>query len=297
VSRVSVVIPTYQSGRYVGSAIESVLVQTRPPDEVIVVDDGSTDDTADVLGRFGQRIRVIRQANAGVSLARDRGARSATGSLVAFLDADDEWSPRKLEVQVPRMSAPEVIASFTEALFEDERSGRTWHVRYTLEPDMTATLLLRGCVIGNNSTVVVRREPFLAIGGYDPALSQSADWDMWIRLSEHGRFELVREPLARYRVRAGSMSADVALLAADNVRVLDKFFASPSGDRYRTLRRRAYGRNWVTVAGSYLHRGDPVAAVLSLARASAHHPAALGRALTAPLRWYARLLGRAAPRR
>ena len=98
--RVSVIIPAYNSGPLVEEAIGSALAQTRPPAEVVVIDDGSTDDTAERLARFGPPVRVIRQANGGVSAARNRGLAAATGAFVAFLDADDVWHPDKLRRQL-----------------------------------------------------------------------------------------------------------------------------------------------------------------------------------------------------
>src|SRR5689334_2160139 len=98
---VSVVIPTYNRAELVGEAIDSVLGQSRPPLEVIVVDDGSTDDTADVVGRYGARVVYLRQPNCGPATARNVGVARARGDLIALLDSDDRWLPRKLELQVP----------------------------------------------------------------------------------------------------------------------------------------------------------------------------------------------------
>lgn len=289
--RVSVVIPTYQLARYVGEAVASVLAQTHPADEIIVVDDGSTDDTQAVLAPYQDRVRVVQQANAGVSNARNRGARESNGELLAFLDADDVWEPRKLEVQLDRLaSRPDAVASFTEALFVDDATGRTTHVRYRNDPDMVATLLVAGCVIGNNSSVVVRHDVFTEVGGYDPRMSQSADWDLWLRLAARGPFDLVSEPLVRYRVHASSMSRDVGLLEADNRRVLEKFFSEDRALRYAAVRRRAYARNYAVLAGSYLHAGRPGRAISSLAKAALQHPGAIRRAPGAALRAIGRAL-------
>lgn len=292
--RVSVVIPTYQAARFVGDAIESVLSQTLPADEIIVVDDGSTDSTQDVLAAFGGRIRVIRQANSGVAAARNRGAAAAGSDHLAFLDADDTWLPGKLARQVERlMTRPEVVASFTETLFVNEADGTARHVRYRNDGDMVRTLLLAGCVIGNNSSVLVRRSVFDEVGGYDVATSQSADWDLWLRLAERGPLDLIREPLVRYRVHASSMSRDVRLLEADNLRVLEKFFTSPEhADRYGIDRRAAYAHNYVVLAGSYLHARQIRPALRSLARAAALHPGSLWRAVGTPLRAARRAIAR-----
>ena len=105
---VSVIIPTYNRAPFVGEAIESALAQTRPPLEVVVVDDGSTDDTADRVAHYGDRVVYVRQTNAGPATARNTGIGHARGDLIALLDSDDRWLPQKLEWQVPLFDDPEV---------------------------------------------------------------------------------------------------------------------------------------------------------------------------------------------
>ena len=105
---VSVVMAAYNYAPYISEAIESVLAQTRPPLDVIVVDDGSTDATPEVLAAFGDRIRVLRQTNQGASAARNRGIEAARGEYIAFIDADDVWKPRKLELQMALFDADQL---------------------------------------------------------------------------------------------------------------------------------------------------------------------------------------------
>ena len=105
---VSVIIPTYNYGRFIAETIESALGQTLLPHEVIVVDDGSTDETAEVVASFGERVRYIYQENAGVCAARNRGVAASSGDLIAFLDADDIWEPTKLEKQAAKFADPDV---------------------------------------------------------------------------------------------------------------------------------------------------------------------------------------------
>src|SRR5262245_58814803 len=102
---VSVIIPNYNYGRFLREALDSALNQTLPPLEVIVVDDGSTDESPEILESYGDRIRVIRQKNQGVGIARNTGAEAARGELLAFLDADDYWFPQKLEKQVEKINS------------------------------------------------------------------------------------------------------------------------------------------------------------------------------------------------
>jgi len=110
---VSAIIPVFNGANYVAEAIESVMAQTHPVDEIVVVDDGSTDDSTEVLARFGDRIRVVHQENRGESAARNRGIAAASGEVLAFLDHDDLWTPHKVEVQVAALRAdPAPVAVF-----------------------------------------------------------------------------------------------------------------------------------------------------------------------------------------
>lgn len=256
-----------------------MLAQTAPPREVIVVDDGSTDGTFESAAVFGEPVRCIRQENRGVSAARNRGAAASKAEYLAFLDADDEWLPRKLEVQYEHLSArPEVVASFTNSVAVDERTGNEWSLPYRLEADMPRSLLLKGPLIGNASSVMLRRSVFEATGGFAPTLSQSADYDMWLRLSTMGTFDYLPETFVRLRVHEGSMSTSIPLLERDTRRLLDTFFADPRNrERFGDVRRRAYANSFAMLSGSYLRSGDVAASLRCLAAAVVRHPASLGR--------------------
>jgi glycosyltransferase involved in cell wall biosynthesis len=252
---VSVVIPTYNAARYIEAAVDSVLGQTFRDVEILVVDDGSTDDTAAVLSRYGQPVRYRWQENRGVSAARNRGIQESSGRYVAFLDADDTWFPEKLDRQIAALEASgqhracysaHVIC--TEALtpLAVQRSVRRGS---TLED-----LLLRGNVVGNICTVLCDRSLFSIAGNFDVSLSQCADWDMWVRLATITEFLYLDEPLVTYRQHESNMSADPALLERDSTRVLQKGFELPSvPQRVRASRRNALARNYMVLAGSYFY--------------------------------------------
>lgn len=295
-SLVSAIVPAYNAEAYVAGAIRSVLAQTYSRIEVIVIDDGSTDGTADVVAGFGHAVRYLHQSNSGVSSARNRGMAQATGDYICFLDADDEWLPRKIEVQLGRLAArPEAIASFTATVHVDSRTGIEVIERCRVEPDMVQGLLLYASIVGAGaSTGLIRRDTMARVGGFDPDLSQCADWDMWIRLAEIGPFDVIDEPLVRYRVHGMNMSRNIPLLEGDTLRTLGKFFRDPRhNEHYGALRRQVYSNHFMILSGSYLHAGALSSSLRCLGHAVTLHPQNAGRALGAPLRFVRRQVGRA----
>jgi glycosyltransferase involved in cell wall biosynthesis len=285
VTSVSVVIPAFNATETLAATIDSVLAQTRQPLEVIVVDDGSTDATAEIAERFGPPVTCVRMPNAGVSRARNTGIERSTGDYVAFVDADDLWRPEKLERQLEALAKDERAEVSTTGrvrvdadLNEVERSG------VSAFDDPCETLLLQSMALGPISSVVIRRELARDIGGFDPRFSQCADWDLMLRLSLRTGLAPVDEPLVLYRTTPDNMSSNIDLLERDTFAVLDRFYGANPPVRYRALKRRVYSNHWLIVSGSYLQVGRPGAALRSLARALRARPAAGWRALGVPYR-------------
>jgi glycosyltransferase involved in cell wall biosynthesis len=222
---VSVIIPAYNAAWCVHKAIDSVLAQDFSDREVIVVNDGSTDDTAKVLARYGEAIRVVDQPNGGLSNARNSGIREARGEYVAFLDADDWWLPGKLGRQMDVMrNRPELGFSSAAARVEDPEGKLVniwgcarWHGSF-----LAHLFGSNADVAGSGSTVIARRALFAQIGGFDETLNSLEDIDMWMRLAAVADYACLEEPLAVILKRPGSMSRNLEVMRAAAVRVMEK---------------------------------------------------------------------------
>jgi glycosyltransferase involved in cell wall biosynthesis len=207
--KISVIIPAYNAEHYIAKAIESCLSQTYAPHEIIVIDDGSTDGTAAVAESFPSPVRVIRLAeNMGVSVARNRGVQASTGDWLAFLDADDWFLPEKLEHQrrcvLENPQAVLIYTGFHIIGFDGSKSDG----RFFMPQEIWPMLRYRDRL--HLSTVLLRRDTFDSIGGFDPSLRRCQDWDLWLRLVARysvESFAAVPEPLAVYRRVAGSLSS------------------------------------------------------------------------------------------
>lgn len=206
---VSIVLPTYQRGALIGRAMRSVLAQTVADFELLVVDDGSTDDTAAAVSRFDDpRVRILRfDVNRGAAAARNAGIRHTRAPLLAFQDSDDEWLPTKLERHLRAFAAcgPEVGVVYSDM----QRIHRDGRDEYYRSPDVAPGRLLdpgtrfyQVCGIGIQSTVI-RRECLDAVGGFDERFPALEDLELFIRLSRHCGFHRLGEPLVRYHETDG----------------------------------------------------------------------------------------------
>lgn len=251
---VSVVLPAYNRAEQIGAAIDSILRQTFGDFELIVVDDGSTDDTlARAQAMSDPRIRCLSSAsNRGVSAARNLGLAVARGEWVAFQDSDDEWLPAKLEKQLARLRSASVpcvgaycgMAIMLEGPGEGRQARTT--LRYIPNPDLEAVegdilpTLLRTSLV-STQTLIARRDCLERIGGFDEELRALVDWDCVIRLAQLGPFAFVDEPLVLQRFSANSITRDTARRAVARRQIIEKhrdlLAGSPAqlAHHYRTL--------------------------------------------------------------
>jgi len=209
-SRVSIIIPAYNAADYLKEAVDSVLAQTYKNIEIIVVDDGSTDDTRSALESYvaSGKIKYIYQKNKGLAGARNTGIKNASGKYVAFLDADDLFLPDKVAEQARALEENPGYGVCYSDLLHFSEDGKVYHHRYNYPSgDIFEQLLHRQFV--NPLTVVARRELFTKYGFFDESLRRSEDWDLWLRLARAGvKFYFLDERLARYRVRSvGNLSS------------------------------------------------------------------------------------------
>jgi glycosyltransferase involved in cell wall biosynthesis len=237
VQTVSAIIPTFNRAHLIGAAIESALGQTCPPQEIIVVDDGSTDDTARVLAPYRDRVRYVVQPNQGPAAARNHGFRLARGDFIALLDSDDLWLPDRLaRQQALLVREPRLDVLFgRELVFAEGQPERDWNlhdpeVRRRLGTtdgpleDATA-LLVRENFLPTSSTLF-RRSLLEGAGAINPRFRQAEDHDFWLRLALAGaRFGYVPAPLCRRRMHADNLIHDWFARTLATAQVLEQHAA------------------------------------------------------------------------
>ena len=226
--KVSVIIPNYNYAQFVGEAIESVLNQTYKDIEVVVVNNGSTDNSMEVLERYSKKIRLINQENLGQSGARTTGLEKATGDYIAFLDADDKWAPQKIEKQM-LLFTPNVELVYCGINLFSENSQTVISTEIPTFRGSCSDAFIEypgvSIVLSGESTSIFTRLLLNKVGGFDPELNSAAGWDFFRRCSKFSEFDFVPEPLINYRLHSSNMSNSSQNTIMDIRRAYKKLFA------------------------------------------------------------------------
>lgn len=269
-SEVSIIIPAYNRARSVRKAIESALQQTRPALEVIVVDDGSTDATPEILTQFDDRIRVLRQNNRGTAAARNAGIAAARGDYLLFLDSDDILLPTSVELQLARFEAePSLGLVYSDAEFFDAAGHLVRVANDGLEGRVARDLLLLdGLVISaSGSGIMVPRSVAEDVGGFDERLPASEDWDFCYRIASRYPIGRVAQTLLRCMDQKDGLHFDIPKMEHGMLSAFEKAFSS-SDPNVQSLRTRAYGRLHFILAGCYFQAHQPLRCVHHLVRSA-----------------------------
>ena len=258
-SKASIIIPTFNHAAYVAQAVESALDQSYEDCEVIVIDDGSTDATQSILANYGDRIVNVRQANAGLSAARNAGLSVARGEFVLFLDADDWIPPQKIMVQLPYLEDHDELG-LTYSAWQDVDSDGC-HVLCEVHPRRAGIVLealLRREFFLTVGSALVRRSCLNEVGNFDPSLRAAEDMDLWLRIARAGfPFGYQDEVLFSYRRTPGSMSSRLSNQMHFELCRLDKFFSAHDlPDDLVALRGTAQAAIYFEYAARYTAAGD-----------------------------------------
>jgi glycosyltransferase involved in cell wall biosynthesis len=252
---VSVIIPTYNQANFIDKAIESVLSQTYQDFEIIVINDGSTDNTEEIIRGFkDKRVKYVKKyKNKGISVARNIGIKVARGKYIALLDSDDEWLPEKLDKQIKILQdeSPELGVVYSNLCYIDENGknmNRKLRNSKKAEGYIYEDLLEKYCV-GSPSSFLIKKECFNRVGLFDDLLSGQEDWDMWIRIAKYYRFALIKIPLVKYRLHSNQISKNLEIKIITGKRILVKYA--------NELKKRpcAHGKHYFYIGNRFCHMG------------------------------------------
>lgn len=269
--KVSVIIPAYNAMTYLPVTLASVLRQTFTDLEVLIIDDGSSDNLEQWFTELiDPRVKLIRQENQGVAAARNTGIANAQGEYIAFLDADDLWEPTKLEKQVSCLeNNPQVALVHTNMGLIDWQGkslGRV--IKSPAEGDALKKILQQNTVV--TSSVMIRKFCLEKVGVFDINLRSSEDWDLWVRIAASYPLAVIKEPLGYYRLHNNNMTKNWRMLEQD-LQIIEKIFQGVP-DELLHLKNRSYSNANIYLAWKALQNGDSQQATYFHTQAIAHYP-------------------------
>jgi glycosyltransferase involved in cell wall biosynthesis len=267
--KVSVIIITYNRSELLRAAIRSVLEQSYQDFELLVVDDASSDNTAEVVQGFDdKRIRYIRhETNKREAEARNTGVQNSTGEYIAFLDDDDEWLPKKLERQVELLdNSPRAVGGVYTGFIKMETTGK---IVVQIVPSKRGNILhdmFTQNWIGTPSTVLLRKECFEKVGLFDKGIVFGPDYDMWIRISKEFQFDYIVDPLVKYYVHDNKLSTNCEIMIKGMEAINRKY------DQFFALSSRNYSYRYLGLGVYYCYSGDMKKGRENLLKAMKLHP-------------------------
>jgi len=255
---VSIIVPLYNCERFIAQTIESVIQQTVQSFELLVIDDGSTDGSRQIVNEYAmqdERVKYSYQENAGVSVARNRGFKKSKGRFVAFLDSDDVWLPDNLSLKLKKFEDDDIGLVHSDGLLIDEEAKRSETILSGMEGRvLEAMLLWDGTQIPGPSSVLIRRDVLEAVGLFDENLSTAADKDLFIRIASQYRIGRLPEVTWYYRIHGNNMHKNIAVMERDILRIYAK---ARSSNLFftRNFERKCFSTMYLILAASWAGDG------------------------------------------
>lgn len=242
---ISIIIPVYNGERTIKKTINSVLNQTISDLEIIIINDGSNDSTLDVIsGILDPRIQVFSYSNSGVSVSRNRGVAKATSQYLTFLDADDLWTPNKLEEQLKALqSNPQAAVAYSWTDWIDESDNFLRPGGHIIANGHVLEQLFLRDFVESGSNPLIRRHALANVGGFEQSVSPVEDWDMWLRLAASYEFVTVPSVQILYRIAPNSASFNVKKMEAGSLKVIERAIAQ-SPELLQPLKREVLGNRY-----------------------------------------------------
>ena len=242
---ISVIIPAYNAERTIVKTIQSVLQQTFSDFEIIAIDDGCTDRTLELLQNIeDNRLKTFSYKNGGLPVARNRGITRATGEFISFIDADDLWTPNKLELQLAALqqnSMAGVAYSWTAYFMDGQEESIFPYKPVFFEGNVYDKLLVNN-IVSNGSNILVRKQAIESVGKFETTLKSCEDWDFYIRLAAKWHFALVPKHQILYRQSSNAMTSKVEVMEQEALRVIERAYQSAPSE-YQFLKKRSFA--WI----------------------------------------------------